>query len=96
MIHHITFSMLDRKFPKQNTIAMCQHYMENLLANPSTSADDRRTAIHYILENKDRFVALPVDTADPVVNEINRKLNGNNVHEDFLDWLWNNYGGGAS
>lgn len=96
MIHHITFPMLDRKFPKHNTIAMCQHYMENLLANPSTSYEDRRVAIHYILENKDRFTALPVDTADPVVNEMNMKRNGHNVNMQFLDWLWNTYGGGAS
>ena len=96
MIHHITFAMLDRKFPKSNTIAMCQHYMVKFLADPNLSAEDRRTAINYILDHKQRFTALPTDTDDPIINEINRKLNGNNVHKDFLDWLWNNYGGGAS
>lgn len=96
MIHHITFSMLDRKFPKSNTIAMSQHYMQNLLSNPGTSAADRKTAIHYIIENKSKFVALPEDTGDPIIDEANKKRNGRNVNKVFMDWLWTHYGGGAS
>ncbi len=87
MIHHITFAMLDGKFPKSNTIAMCQHYMERLLSDPDLSYTDRRTAIDYIYAHRHRFTALPTDTGHFVQDEINRKLNGNNVVEDFFEWL---------
>ena len=84
MIHHITFAMLDRKFPKTNTIAMCQHYVEKLLADPDLSLSDRHTVLDYVRANRHRFTALPTDTDDPIINEINRKLNGNRVSEDFI------------
>lgn len=75
--HHLP--MLDRKFPNSNIIAMYQYYMVKFLADPNLSAEDRRTTIHYILDHKQKFTAPPEDTDDPIINEVNRKLNGNNV-----------------
>ena len=96
MIHHLTYSMLDRKFPKTNTIAMSQHYMVRLLENPDTSPSDRRIAISYIRDHPSLFTALPDDTPDPVQNEAARKLNGNGVHRSFIDYVENYYRGCAS
>ena len=83
MIHHITFDMLDRKFPKSNTIAMCQHYIMNLL-DSDLSYVDRMTVLAYIKYHKERFTPLPTDTDDPITNEINRKINGSKVEFDFI------------
>ena len=85
MIHHLTYGMLDRKFPKTNTIAMSQHYMIRLLENPNTSAADRRIAISYIRDHPHLFTALPVDSGDSIADEIARKLNGNRVVDHFED-----------
>lgn len=96
MIHHLTYGMLDRKFPKTNTIAMSQHYMIRLLENPDTSPSDRRIAIAYIRDHPAIFTALPDDTPDPVQNEAARKLNGNGVHRSFIDYVENSYRGCVS
>ncbi len=93
MIHHLTYGMLDRKFPKTNTIAMSQHYMVRLLENPDTSPSDRKIAIAYIRDHPALFTALPVDTPDPVQNEAAKKLNGNGAHRCFIEYVENNYGG---
>ena len=93
MIHNLTYGMLDRKFPKTNTIAMSQHYMVRLLENPYTSPSDRRIAIAYIRDHPALFTAHPDDTPDPVQNEAARKLNGNGAHRFFIEYVENNYGG---
>ena len=84
MMDHLTFGKLDRKFPKSNTIAMSQHYAENVLRNPNTSYADKMVMIDYIRTHKDIFTPLNDDTDDREWNEIAKKLNGNNPKEDFV------------
>ena len=85
MIHHLTYTMLDRKFPKTNTIAMSQHYMIKLLENPNTSAADRRVAVSYIRDHPQIFTARPENTGNPISDEAARKINGNRAVQSFLD-----------
>ncbi len=92
MIHNLTYPMLDRKFPKSNTIAMSQHYMVRLLSNPYTSYGDRRTALAYIRDHPERFTAYPEDTGNPVADEEAKKRNGNGAVEDFIAYAERAFG----
>ncbi len=84
MMDRLTFGKLDRKFPKSNTIAMSQHYAENVLRNPNTSYADKMVMIDYIRTHSDIFTPLNDDTDDMEWNEIAKKLNGNNPKRDFI------------
>ncbi len=85
-MNNLTFGKLDRKFPKSNTIAQNQHYMEKLLSNETTSFADKMVAIDYIYANRIKFTPLPTDTDDPIMNEINIKINGNRARQDFIEY----------
>ena len=83
-MNNLTFEKLDRKFPKSNTIAMSQHYAENLLRNPSTSNKDKMVMLDYIRARYERFTPMDDNTDNEERNEIARKINGNNPKKDFL------------
>ena len=87
MMNNLTFEKLDRKFPKSNTIAMSQHYAENLLSNPNTSFGDKAVMRDYIKANSKRFIPMEDDTDDEERNEIARMINGNNPRRDFMEYL---------
>lgn len=71
----MTEGYLNTRMPRNNTIAMNQHYVEKVMDNPRTPPENRQAVIDYVFTHPDKFLSLDDDTPDPEFNEWARKKN---------------------
>ncbi|MDY0236635.1 MAG: hypothetical protein RBR71_11425 [Gudongella sp.] len=64
----LTVQRLRSKFPRSNTIAQNQHYIQRLMDNPKTPVADKRLAYQFVTDNPDIFTALAEDTDSKEIN----------------------------
>lgn len=76
----MTEGYLNQRLPRNNTVAMNQHYVQKVLDNPRTPAYNRQVVIDYVNDHPDKFMPLCDTTDSPEVNEWARKKNGNAEH----------------
>ena len=84
----LTFSDLDAKLPKSNTVTSNQRFIRNLIENKHTSSRDRRTAISYVLSHRRRFEPVNIGTVPyPLSEEMDLKVNGPDAKQGFVEMI---------
>ena len=84
----LTFSDLDAKLPKSNTVTSNQRYIMNLIDNKHTSLRDRRTAIAYVLSHRKKFEPVNIGTVPyPLSEEMDLKVNGPDAKQGFVEMI---------
>lgn len=83
-IRRITPGYLRQRLPRNNPIGMNQAYIMKVIDNPKTPECNRKVAIDFVIDNPEMFMPRPVDTPDRLLNEMNRRRNGN-ADASFLD-----------
>lgn len=83
-IRRITPGYLRQRLPRNNPIEMNQAYIMKVIDNPKTPEYNRKVAIDFVIDNPEMFMPRPVDTPDRLLNEMNRRRNGN-ADASFFD-----------
>lgn len=86
-IRRITPGYLRQRLPRNNPIGMNQAYIMRVIDNPKTPECNRKVAIDFVIDNPEMFMPRPVDTPDRLLNEMNRRRNGN-ADASFLDRIY--------
>ncbi len=62
-------SLLNSRLSRSNTIAMNQHYIENVMENPKTPIESKRIAFQYVMDHPERFLMLNERRGSDELNE---------------------------
>ncbi len=72
----MTEDYLNQRLPRNNTVAMNQNYVTNVMENSRTSKPDREAVVDYVMTHPERFTARCDRTGDGESDEWARKKNG--------------------